>query len=70
MNKPDGAYGTGVSLLEIRTAMSSSAHMRDTQYVRLMLCAAVEKLNCIEKAVEGPGCVTEVRQILERLEWV
>lgn len=65
MEKPAGKYGTGVSIGEMKLALEDDS-LADVVYLRLLLQAAVEKLDCIERATSG----AEVRCIIRRSEWV
>lgn len=62
MKKPEGVYGTGVSLGEMRGATK----VPDARYLRFMLRAAVEKLECAAKA----GTIEEAREVIARPEWI
>ena len=65
MEKPDGVFGTGVSFEEMREAVKRGEV--DSQYLRLLLEASVEKLRCIG---DLSGCGAEIHNIIYRPEWI
>lgn len=64
LKKPDGVFGTGVSVREAR--LVSDKPNADFMHMRLVLRAMIEKIDCIEKA----KTLNEVREIVKRQEWL
>lgn len=63
MKKPKNQRGIGVRFTEIESACSGPMACRDSQYLALLLAAAVEKLRCLREL--SP----ETRRIVDRAEW-
>ncbi len=66
MKKPNGVFGTGVSLEEMKGALNTDHCLRDPAYLSILLAAAVEKLICINAV----SCNAEVSEIIDRPEWI
>ncbi len=69
MKKPEGVFGTGVSLSELEIVAAEKIGNKfggKCQYIHFLLQMAVEKLHCIESATAQ---YPEVVEILHRAEW-